>query len=509
MKVDFDHFWPRYGLATALYRANKTRQSIQALSEQELAALLAETIEYELGYMMLYTRNIPEHDDDLLYEYLGSDKVNPGQSVDGVKQNAANGYYLAPHVATSNKAADIVKNAKAMIKALRSEKTRLNSPIELRRSFAPLVSKINNGKLSMSNPKVGLYEAACTMIATLTHHKPASFNNGNNHVLVPDLPLYDEETAHEPLKEFVYVFNQLAMSFQAEGRYKVSLTKEKAKKSFQRPPIFRGNYPNAPWDSILGPLSVMAAIGDWTRKGEAFLDDERGAFAEPVLKALVKNPLYVVSYDGRRQQETFGHHLIALAKEAKYQLPQAISSIGRTTLHNNDAQGRQLFRMMAARFLQSFQPAAFRDFLSFRVEYESVFTYILEEYFMSGTMKDLPLERRKEIVASARAFGSALNYAAYRAACDEVAEDKRLSRKSRSETEYKAQRLVVLESTAFSARTHSLLLSQLSTIAGRQTGGRDLWPEAGVYMEAVAAQEISLEEAKQLAIAFIRLKTVR
>ncbi len=506
MKVDFDHFWPRYGLATAICHANESRVSIQGFSEQELAELLAKTIENELGYVTLYTKNRPDQDDDLLFEYLSRDKVNPGKDVDGVKQNAANGYYLSPHVATSNNAADIVENAKAIINVLRSAKMKLNSSIELKKSFAPLVSKINNGKPSMSNPKVGLYEAACTMIATLTHSKPGSFYDSNNHVLIPDLPMYEESTHHEPLRDFIYVFDELLDNNQEQGRYVATLGKNKKKKAFRRPPIFQGNYPNAPRDGILGPLSVLAAIGLWAQEGESFRGDPRGAFAERVLEALTRNPLYVVSYDGRKQQEHFGHHLVALAMDSKYQFSRLISSIGRIRLHSNDAQNVQLFRIQAARFLQSFQPAAFRDFLAFRAEYESVFTNILEEYFMSITMKDLPLERRKEIVISARAFGSALNYAAYRAACDEVAQDKKRGRAARSESEYKARKLIVLESTAFSAKTHLALLAQLSTMAGRQTGGHDLWHEAKVYMEAVAAQEISLEEAKQLAIAFIRLR---
>lgn len=517
MKINFAHFWPRYGMAVVIHRNNADVSVIAKLTDRELASLLIRTLEEELGYVMLFTRQNPANDETLNFEYLQRDKLNPGKEVNGKKQNTENGYYLAPHVATSNNAAEIVDNVNKIIEAIRQNSDDLAKPTELLRSFAPLVSKVNNGKSSMSNPRVGLLDAACTALATLTRSKPGAWSEGSNHVLLPDLPLFEEETGQEPLVEFVRLFDDICSKNQVTGRYtaarkekkeKLKSGKEKITYEYKRPPIFYGNYPGAPWDATLGPLGVLAAIGVWASEADTFRGEPRGTFAERTLEHLTNNPLYVVSYGGRKKQEYLGHHLVRIAMDARYELARLVASIGRTRLYNGDSQSERLFRMMAARFIQSFEPAAFRDFLVFRAEYDSAFTLLLEEYFMAKTMADLPSDRRKEIVASARAFGAALNLAAYRAALDEVEDDKRRGRQIRTLTEYKARKLIVLESAALSARSHGEMLEQLMIRAGRETGGRDLEPEAGLFMEAVAAQEISLEEAKQLAIAFMRLRKV-
>lgn len=533
MRIELAHFWPRYGMAVAVHRANTNVPAVEKLSDRELANILAFTIERELDNVMLFTRHDPRRDEMLMFEYIGRDRLALGSENNGRKQNAANGYYLAPHVATSNNAAPLVQKALLIVDVLRGKEVDLEKKKggkdgwALQRSFAPLVSKVNNGQPSMTDPPATLLEAACFSIATLTQIKPGSYSlpptqndpkKKSNHVLIPDLPLYDRETGCEPLVDFVRLFDSILAKNVSRGRFAAKRGKVKEKElkggnkeivySYSRPPIFYGNYPDAPRDPTLGPLGVLAAIGVWAREAEIFLSESRGAFAERTLEYLTDNPLYIVSYDGRKQQEHLGHHLVRIAMDARYQLPRLIDSFNRIKLYNEDPQSERLFRMIAARFIQSFEPAAFRDFLVFRAEYDSAFTLLLEEYFMAKTMADLPSDRRKEIVASARAFGAALNLAAYRAALDEVEDDKRRGRQIRTLTEYKARKLIVLESAALSARSHGEMLEQLMIRAGRETGGRDLEPEAGLFMEAVAAQEISLEEAKQLAIAFMRLRKV-
>jgi hypothetical protein len=108
MRIDFKHFWPRYGIAVAIHRANSSSETTGEQRDRDLAEMLAHAIEHELGRVMLFTRNNPEHEEELSFEPLSRDILAPGKEVDGKKQNADNGFYLAPHVATSNNAAPVV-----------------------------------------------------------------------------------------------------------------------------------------------------------------------------------------------------------------------------------------------------------------------------------------------------------------------------------------------------------------------------------------------------------------
>jgi hypothetical protein len=502
MRLDFLHPYPRYGLAVALADANLGTHDLVENAEW-IRELVAGAIDRALGRFFLRTLDDPALPGvtELLFDYLSETDLNPGSKY---KQDAKHGHYLAPHVATSNNAAVAVEDARKLRDLLRSAAP-LDKSIELKRSFAPLTSKVNNGRTSMANPKASLIEAACTAIATLAENKPGLYVNGINHVIVPDLPLRDVDGEHEPLLDFVYLFADMRQSEMGQETLTASLPEDK--KEYRRPPLFSGNFPGAPRDVSLSALGLLAAIGGWAKRGEVFRGDPRGRFAERVLEHLSRNPLYIVSYDGTRQ-EHFGHHVVGLA--LRHQLADVLNSINRVTLHGTA--GFQdpkwaLFRTMTARFLQFFSPATFRDFLAFRAEYPSPFSPIFEEYFMRQTGISSDPERRRELVHSARAYGASLNHAAYRAATAErEADEAKQVKKLRSVDEYKSRILVQLESTALSARSPTALLAQLGGITGRLTG-REVAHEGGTFMEAVATEEIPLETAKQLVTAFMRLRT--
>ena len=107
----------------------------------------------------------------------------------------------------------------------------------------------------------------------------------------------------------------------------------------------------------------------------------------------------------------------------------------------------------------------------------------------------------KEIVTSDEELGKWLNYVAYRSAQKEVG--------SSSWDEFikaKAKVLVELESSVFSAKSGDALIAYTITRAGRLSGF-DAPTEASLFMEKAASGELPLEQAKNLLIAFSRLKS--
>ena len=128
---------------------------------------------------------------------------------------------------------------------------------ELKRSFAPVISKLNAGRPSMANPRVPLLEAAFTAITTGTSLKPSAFNYQYvcNAGIIPDLPFFENDLL--PLIEFVSLFQ----SMQAQGLGEnVNIEKPKKDKNFPRPKIFFGNYPNRPQSFGLGAVSLIACL---------------------------------------------------------------------------------------------------------------------------------------------------------------------------------------------------------------------------------------------------------
>lgn len=106
----------------------------------------------------------------------------------------------------------------------------------------------------------------------------------------------------------------------------------------------------------------------------------------------------------------------------------------------------------------------------------------------------------KETVLSARELGKWLNYAAYKVAKSNVEGNN--YEKIR---EQKAKALVEIESSIFSARSGSALIFQAITRAGRASG-LDAPAAAELFMTQASTDEISLESAKHLLIAFSRVK---
>jgi hypothetical protein len=499
------HPYPRYGVAAAMLAAHVDEIDLEDIAQ--VKELLRQALNDGLTRFIIMRKEVPpkDYEGKISYTYLSDPKrLDPG-SKSG--QNSANGYYAAPHVLAPNNSAGLVKEAKALLKALDKPKFDPAAPYELKRSFAPLVAKVNNGNPNMTNPKVGVLMAGFTAVATLTSFKPATYTalkgggDANNVGVIPDLPFYNEASGSYPLRDFIDLFRRLSTTKQAadlmEGRFD---------KKFIRPRIFQGNYPNAPRGRSIGAVSLMVAMGEWIKEATELAKDERAQRVRAVLKAMVGRPIYLISNAGAKQ-ETFRHHLVDLTTQGE--MKDIVIAINRTHLIGEESKERGesnktlQFRMMADRFLRLFTAPSFQDFLAFRAEYPSTLLPLINLYYEKMNLTP-------ELIQSARAYGQSLNYAAYKAADRELKDDLKQSRKGVNLQEYKDKFLTQFESTIGSAKTGPDLISRLSTIAGRITK-QEIKPEAIPFMEAVAlgkdAGGIDTDTAKQLITAFMRVST--
>ncbi len=500
------HPYPRYGVAAAMVAQQE--QLLDFTSSEALIKLAIKTLKAGLNAYSLYTLGDPKTELTLAFRYLERADVNPGSANN---QSSKTGYFLAPHVLTSNNAADAAKEIRQLIDLLETKDINPAKSYELKRSFAPMIAKLNNGNASMSNPRVGLLEAAFTAVATLTDLKPSVYaphkkDEFCNFGIIPDLPLCEEGSPSvRPLIEFVEVFRDLSQNYDETGKYVATVNPDK--KVYARPGIFFGNYPGAAKSGTLGAVSLVAAIGRWARQENTFLlGDPSDILAQKVLMYLANRPLYIVSYEAIRQ-ESFGSHLVSLALENDLsdinKAMNAVRLLGIDAKDKYKSTNWQTFRLMSDRFLRLYTSASFQDFMAFRAEYPAALKPLLEHYM---TQQSNHLSRA--IIQSARAYGESLNFSAYKAAKEEMDEDKAKERKGRTLSEYKDRILTQFESTIGSAKSSAALLSQLGTIAGRLTH-REISPEAGEFMEAVLTGDVPMDEAKNLITAFMRLSTFK
>jgi len=477
------HPLPRYGLAAALVHLDYLPESSMPVSK--LFEIAIKVMRECLNQFML--EPFPTSPEVIFYRYMSSDAVNPGNKSGQV---SANGYYSGPHITTSNDAAKILKEVKNLISKLEKKE---NKPYELKRSFAPMISKLNAGKASLSNPRVDLIHAAFTAIASLTYLKPAAYENGNTG-LFPDLPFYALNSDSFPLYEFVKLFREM----QSEGLGKDAFTRKMEGKKYRRPPVFRGNYPDAPKSAGLGTVSIIAAIGKWVEKHHRLYENAKSA-----LLWLEDRPIYIVS-DAETQQESFGHHLVELALSGD--LYDVVKSVNRVSLIGLDDGKKfsdnkwKLFLRFFDQFLRFFTPSSFNNFLSYRATYPSEFFTLLKSFFLHKAKYD------EHLINAAVAYGRSLNTAAYKAALRETEEDKNKGRSGRDLKEYKHRVLLQLESIVQSAKTGPELVARLNAQVGRLTM-QDIHPEAQPFLTAVANEQIQIEDARHLITAFMRLST--
>ena len=513
MNIQFYHPYPRYGFAAALVQTN--RQLAEIKTYQDVADLAIATIDQLLNLFSIYTEDNPLLDSttELTFHYRPAEKLSPGKK-DG--QISAKGFFMTPYVLTSDGSAantvSEVKNIRTALQAVKVEHD-LYKPVKLKRSFAPLTAKVNNGNKTASEPTTSLLQAAFTAIATLTELKPSvylQYEKGkySNAGVITDLPLKDQDGS-SPLRDFVALFSKMqGEAGKAPGTMQAKIDPENRK--YRRPLLHQGNFPNRPVDYSLNSVSLMAAISEWVKANpddSIYTDTD---YVKRILHHLADRPLYIVSYEFTKQ-ERFSHYLIEAAFQ--YSLPKIQQSIYFSTVfgvEKKDDPKHKLFRTAATHFLQFFNRASFQDLMAFRAEYQLGLLPLFQDYFNSSEfMADTKLST--DIIASAKAFGQSINRTAYFAALNEVKEDQEKGRKGRTLDEYKARILTELEGRVDSATTHLQLLHQICVTVARMTG-RDINAQADVFMEAVAQSDeeiITLQQAKHLITAFMRLRSAK
>lgn len=437
--------------------------------------LIADAIEFELGHFRMHPIETFEEKDKIKYNYIKEEKGNPKQ-----------GIFLSPNIISTDKLARNTWNsANDIIKVIKNGK--LESVKELKMSMMPLsgeyLSFSINGNISRGKSKVTLLEVGLSLITTLTKDKPSSQYNNRNSCIIPDISI-------ENLVKFIKLFNKMTLEKNTDALKIGNVNKEGKSYVPKRPYLYKGNYPNAPKSPILSGVGLIAAIGEFAK------EEETSELAKSVLDSLKDATLYIIKY-GDAQPFSVNHHVIELAKESK--LKELIDGLYYSKLYNQDRRSYnnteyQKFDLMTSRFLQLFNKAAFSDFMSFRAEYPEKTEILFNIYFNKMETID------KKIIESAKTYGNWLNRVAYITAKNELGENA----KPEQIREAKAKALIELESAAFSAKDGTSLIAQTVTRAGRLSFS-EAPNDAELFFEKTTSGELTLEQSKNLIIAFSRL----
>ena len=271
------------------------------------------------------------------------------------------------------------------------------------------------------------------------------------------------------------------------------------KKTYMRPNISNGNFPYAPRRPELASAALLGAIGRFAKES-----NYPNAETKEILEKLKERPLYIVSY-GKAQSVSYSHYIVELAMNNR--LSSIIDALSGFNAYTSDSKNqkniqikRDNFFLFASRFLQLFDKQSFREFISVRGEYPKELRILLITFFRSVMKID------QKVIYSASALGRWLNQVAYFASANE--------KKGKSYQEIsdgKAKIIVELESSAFSAKNPSALVTQVITRAGR-ISGQDAPNEAKLFVQKVIAGELgetekeSLENAKNMIVVFSRIR---
>ena len=413
------------------------------------------------------------------------------------KNDAKKYIFLAPNTIASEMKASNLYNA--VYKTCSEENVDLLKAYKISQSEVPTSGEFNNfsdsGNIGRGKPSATVFDQCLALITSTTALKPClQYKSGagkismDNTCLLPDLDITD-------LQKFIKLFKRIRIQ-KLDSSLMVGKVKCEKGKTLRyipkRPNIFNGNFPNAPHSSALGSIALLGAIGEMTKEKDV------SELANKVLESLKDCNFYAIKY-GDASVFSFSHSIIRLAERGK--LRRIVDSLYYVELYKegrrstSNAFEYQKFDLFASRFLQIFNRPAFKDFLAFRAEYPHDIELLLNTYFSDMEKID------KEIVTSAKKLGNWLNSVAYSSAKKEVG----ISNWDNL-IKAKAKVLVELESSVFSAKSGDALIAYTITRAGRLSGF-DAPTEASLFMEKAASGELPLEQAKNLLIAFSRLKS--
>lgn len=403
----------------------------------------------------------------------------------GEKNNAKNYKFLASNIISSDmQASKLYKSAEDFLKEAKELDCSCGG---LTMSSMPIVGEFcsfSEKNVGRGKPACSVYEQGLALVTTLTMTKPClqdriSFSNV---CIIPDIPL-------EEMIDFVKLFKRMRIQ-QLENDLMIgNVVENKGKYEPKRPKIFQGNFPNPPRSSSMGSIALLGAIGEMAKESEF------SALAQRVLDSLKDATFYMIQY-GNASTYTYNHYVVELAKKSK--LKSIVDSIYYSELYNEKRTSKsteyQKFDLTTSRFLLLFNSSFFSSFLSFRGEYPTQIELLLITYFMKMAKID------PNVVSSAKSLGRWLNQTAYFAAKNEVGNNNWDEIRK-----VKAKVLVELESSIFSAKSGDALIAQAVTRAGRLSN-LDAPESATLFMEKTASGELELENAKNLLIAFSRIK---
>ncbi|MDX2245602.1 MAG: type I-PGING CRISPR-associated protein Cas8c/Csp2 [Bacteroidia bacterium] len=489
--MEFSHPYSRYGLALVMLE-NEVDNPENVTNVQ-----IRESLIWGLNHFRMKPSGFYEGANSVKFDYMPYEYIMNNKEFQS-KGKTDEGIFLSPNIITSDKGAGQTWNAvNSLVEKLDSEKS--GGTESLTMSLFAASAKFNNGKKSQSTPKASMLEVACAAITNITQDKPCLAYNVHrkgrvNTAIIPDLKLSE-------MMKFIVFFRKMLYHETNKNLFtgKVSFTvlgkgiSATAQYKPQRPNIYNGNFPNSPKSSAMGSIALLAAIGEWAKRS--------GNYAEgsAVLDSLVNTPIYMISY-GNAKSFTFNHYVIELAKNA--QLNTIVDSIYYSKVFNtkwrsfaeSDVQAYQKFDLFASRFLQLFNRPALKDFLASRAEYPYQLDILFTTYFTK--MEKI----NEDIVKSAKELGRWLNYVAYLAAKGENSNTR-----SEDFMKAKAKVLVEIESSAFSAKSGHALIAQVVTRAGRLSQ-MDAPPDATLFMEKTCSGELPIDHAKNLLMAFSRLR---
>lgn len=407
--------------------------------------------------------------------------------------SAKNYMFLSPHIITTDMQARNLKgSALNYIKeAQNADDSFLERSEKIGMSEVPVVGEFSSfsTKIGRGAPKSTKAEQGFGLVTSLTQYKPAisvmtkvdGKPSYSNVCLLPDLDLLE-------MVEFIKVFKRLLLT-ETNDLFVGNVIEENKKYIPKRPKIWHGNFPNSPQSVALGSIALLAAIGELGKKADC------SEIVMNVLESLKGRSIYLVKF-GDANSFTYSQYVIELAKSAK--LGSVVDSIYYSVLYNQDYRSwdnteYQKFDLFLSRFLQLFNRPAFKDFLSFRAEYPQPIELLMTTYFNKIENMD------KKIIDSVKCLGGWLNRVAYNAAIED--KESKLDIKQK-----KSKILVELESSIFAAKTPDALIAQTITRAGRLSES-DAPAEASLFMEETLCGNIDLNVAKNMLIAFSRIRT--
>lgn len=404
--------------------------------------------------------------------------------------------YLAPNVVTKDKvASNLYKEAREiceMTSDLCLERKAPKVTMSQMPTIGDFCSFSDTGNIGRGKPEASNLSACLGLIMSTTPLKPCLYDwdkgkdEAKNVCLIPDLDI-------PQLIDFIKLFKRLRLQKLSD----LMMGKVEAKDEYKpkRPKLFCGNFPNAPRSSALGSVALLGAIGEMVKEKDV------SVLACRVLDSFKGHYFYAFRY-GNAQIFSFNHHIIELAKESH--LRSVVDSVYYISLYNQGPRKKgnlpeyQKLDLFVSCFLQLFNRPAFRDFLSFRAEYPSELETLLKTYFVH--MEHIS----EDIVRSAKELGRWLNTVAYCVAKAETKNDN--EQDSERLRTAKAKVLVELESSIFASKSADALIAHTIARAGRLSA-TDAPADASLFMEKTASGALSLEQAKNLLIAFSRLKS--